>query len=201
MHVNLSHNNEPKICPQETSSKYFNYPYCQIWTICFAFMKCVLHAVLLGLMSVCLWSLLLPDGACGWGQWRAKSPDVFFMLLHRGNADFEGRNVGQKRARGKRGLLLLSVLLRLQEWHKLDLDYCAGKTKHTPRKQDSRTERRWKQQDTRESKQTKSLISVFSPIQQLSIIPYCTTVTLLDLFKHFLRSYLADGVCPAVTEM
>lgn len=76
--------------------------------------------------------LSIPDGACGRGQRRAKSPDVFFMLLRRGNADFEGGNVGQKWARGKRGLLPLSVLLGLHERHELDLDDRARKTKHTP---------------------------------------------------------------------
>lgn len=74
----------------------------------------------------------LPDGTCGRGQWRAKCPDVLFMLLHCGNADFQGGNVGQKGARGRRGLLHLSVFLGLQERHELDLDDCAGKTKHTP---------------------------------------------------------------------
>lgn len=69
---------------------------------------CILHAVfafinayLLGFMSLCASAALsLPDGACGRGQRRAKCPDVLFVLLHCGNADFEGGNVGQKRARG-----------------------------------------------------------------------------------------------------
>lgn len=76
----------------------------------------------------------LPDGACRWGQWRAERPDVLFVLLHGGNADFEGGDVGQERPRGKRGLLPLFVLLRLQQWHKLDLDDGTGKTKHTPKR-------------------------------------------------------------------
>lgn len=74
----------------------------------------------------------LPDGAGGRGQRRAKRPDVLLVLLHGGNADLEGGDVGQQRPRGKRGLLPLSVLLRLQQRHKLDLDYGAGKTKHAP---------------------------------------------------------------------
>lgn len=75
----------------------------------------------------------LPDGAGGRGQRRAKRPDVLLVLLHGGNADLEGGDVGQQRPRGKRGLLPLFVLLRLQQRHKLDLDDGAGKTKHTPR--------------------------------------------------------------------
>ncbi|TNN34719.1 hypothetical protein EYF80_055113 [Liparis tanakae] len=55
------------------------------------------------------------------------------MLLHRGNAYFEGGDVGQEGPRGEGGQLPLSVLLRRQQGHKLDLDYCTGKTKHTPR--------------------------------------------------------------------
>ena len=76
--------------------------------------------------------LILPDGACRRGQRRAECPDVLFMLLHCGNADFEGGNVGHKRSGGQGGLLPLSVLLGLQERHELDLDYRTGKTKHTP---------------------------------------------------------------------
>jgi len=83
---------------------------------------------------LCVWvGLFLPEGACGRGHRRAKCPDVLFMLLHCGNAYFEGGDVGQKGARGERGQLPLSVLLRRQQCHKLDLDYCTGKTKHTPR--------------------------------------------------------------------
>lgn len=76
----------------------------------------------------------LPDGAGGGRQWRAKRPDVLFVLLHGGNADLEGGDVGQQRPRGQRGLLPFSLLLRLQQRHKLDLDDSAGKTKHAPRK-------------------------------------------------------------------
>lgn len=57
----------------------------------------------------------LPDGAGGRGQRRAKRPDVLLVLLHGGNADLEGGDVGQQRPRGKRGLLPLFVLLRLQQ--------------------------------------------------------------------------------------
>lgn len=81
---------------------------------------------------------LLPDGAGGRGQRRAERPDVLFVLLHGGNADLEGGDVGQQRPRGKRGLLPLSVLLRLQQRHKLDLDDGTGKTKDTPRRAESR---------------------------------------------------------------
>lgn len=77
-------------------------------------------------------ALALPDGACGRGQRRAKGPDVLFMLLHSGNADFERGNVGQERANRGRGLFLLSPLRSVEEWHKLNLDYSTGKTKHTP---------------------------------------------------------------------
>lgn len=84
----------------------------------------------------------LPDGAGGGGQRRAKRPDVLFVLLHGGNADLEGGDVGQQRPRGKRGLLPLSLLLRLQQRHKLDLDDGAGKTKHTPRRAGSREQGR-----------------------------------------------------------
>lgn len=87
------------------------------------------------LHSCCIASV--PDGAGGGGQRRAKRPDVLFVLLHGGNADLEGGDVGQQRPRGKRGLLPLSVLLRLQQRHELDLDDGAGKTKHTPRRAES----------------------------------------------------------------
>lgn len=40
---------------------------------------------------------------------------MLFMLLHRGNADFQGGNVREKRANGGRGLLLLSVLLGVDQ--------------------------------------------------------------------------------------
>lgn len=83
-----------------------------------------------------------PDGACGRGQRRTKRPDVLFMLLHRGNADFERGYVRQKLPGWKEWLLPLSVLLGLQERRKLDLDYCTGKTKHTPRKQDGKSGRK-----------------------------------------------------------
>lgn len=82
----------------------------------------------------------LPDGAGGGRQRRAKRPDVLFVLLHGGNADLEGGNMGQQRPRGQRGLLPLPLLLRLQQRHKLDLDDGAGKTKHAPRRAESRDE-------------------------------------------------------------
>ena len=90
-----------------------------------------------------------PECARGRGQRRAERPDVLFMLLHCGNADFEGGNVGQERARGQRRLLPLSVLLGLQERHELDLYYRAGETKHTPGEQEER------------ETETHSLISAF----------------------------------------
>lgn len=90
--------------------------------------------------SFCIASV--PDSAGGRGQRRAERPDVLLVLLHGGNGDLEGGDVGQQHPRGKRGLLPLFVLLRLQQRHKLDLDDGAGKTKHTPR--ESREERRWR---------------------------------------------------------
>lgn len=88
---------------------------------------------------ISLWCLVTarhlysPDGARGGGQRRTKRPDVLFMLLYCGNADFERGYVRQEWPGWKEWLLPLSVLLGLQERCKLDLDYCAGKTKHTPR--------------------------------------------------------------------
>lgn len=57
--------------------------------------------------------LFSPDGACGGGQRGAKGPDVLFVLLNGGNADFEGGYVRQKWPRWKERLLPLSVLLGL----------------------------------------------------------------------------------------
>lgn len=59
------------------------------------------------------------------------------MLLHCGNADFERGYVRQEWSRWKEWLLLLPVLFGLQQRRKLDLDYCTGKTKHAPRKQEA----------------------------------------------------------------
>ena len=86
-------------------------------------------------------SLFPPDGACRGGQRRPKRPDLLFMLLHCGNADFERGYVWQKWSGWEEWLLPLSVLLGLQERRKLDLDYCTGKTKHTPRKQNRKSRR------------------------------------------------------------
>lgn len=104
----------------------------------------------------------LPDGAGGRGQRRAERPDVLFVLLHGGNGDLEGGDVGQQHPRGKRGLLPLFVLLRLQQRHKLDLDDSAGKTKHTPR--ESREVwrwRRWRRKRQTLLKYVKSLVETF----------------------------------------
>lgn len=63
-----------------------NYPttLSQIWTVCF---MCMVQAMLGSVQCV---SLSLPEGARGGGQWGAKRPDMLLMLLHGGNADFEG---------------------------------------------------------------------------------------------------------------
>lgn len=131
----------------------------------------------------------IPDCACGRGQRRAKCPDVFFMLLRCGNADFEGGNVGQKWTRGKRGLLPLSVLLGLHEGHELDLDDRAGKTKHTPGEDRTAGGR------TEDENQRRKLMSAFSPLKCSTVKQYSIIYT--DCSATFITCSTADRITDA----
>ena len=71
----------------------------------------------------------LPEGAGGGGE--GGTGGVQVIMVHDGNLDLEGGDVGEEGPGGRR--LLLPKLLPQQQRQELDLDHRAGETQHTPK--------------------------------------------------------------------